>query len=193
MTVERIVGPDEFIGTTDAEPTDGVTTVRPGATFYDYETGILYITYDNGTTWVEKVTKVAGYEFTINGVNFNGYAKIKTLMLPSDCASGAFVTFHHYNDAGSEVDYQVPEGSVFIAYQALAYESYETGIAVVGETDVENTTPFTKEVLFLANGTNTPFMTDCYGVFAAESFVTASSISYIFKSGSALYGIEIEV
>lgn len=130
----------------------------------------------------------AGYEFSINGVNFNGHGKIKTLMLSGDCASGAFVTFH---DAAGD-NYIVPNGKVFIAYQALAYESYETGIALVGETDAVDTTPFTKQVLFLSDGTNTPFMTDCYGVFAAGSYVTASSISYIFKSGSALYGVEVD-
>ena len=284
MTVKRIVGSDRFIGVNTEQPTDGATTVRPGATFYDYETGILYITYDNGANWVAKSTDLMGtvgidrtttnankvvvksitagtnvvgkvflvdsggsasldkdedtahtdadsgipvlvvrkdtavslagadgdytmllvdstgrlhtrgYEFTINGVNFNGYAKIKTLMLPSDCASGAFVTFHHYNAGGTEVDYQVPSdpAKVFIAFQALVYESYATGIGVVGETAAANTTPFTKEVLFLSNGTASPSMENCYGSFAAGKYVTASSISYIFKSGSALYGVEVD-
>ena len=139
---------------------------------------------------LNNVTKT--YEFTINGVNFNGYAKIKTLMLPSDCASGAFLTFHHWNDEGSEVDYEVPTSKVFIAYQALVYESNAAGIGVVGETDVADTTPFTKEVLFLSNGTALPSMENCWGTFAAGNFVTASSISYTFKSGSALYGVEVD-
>ena len=132
------------------------------------------------------------YEFTINGVNFNGSNRIKTLMLPGDCASGAFVTLHHWNTAGSEENYEVPTGKVFIAYQALVYESNAAGIGVVGETDVADTTPFTKEVLFLSNGTALPSMENCWGTFAAGNFVTASSISYTFKSGSALYGVEID-
>ena len=54
MAVKKIVSPERFIGTsTDDKPTDGATSVRPGATFYAYDTDTLYITYD-GTTWVVK-------------------------------------------------------------------------------------------------------------------------------------------
>ena len=53
MTVKRIVTPEKFIGAAGEQPTDGATSVRPGATFYDKDTGIMYITYD-GTNWVVK-------------------------------------------------------------------------------------------------------------------------------------------
>jgi hypothetical protein len=57
VTVKKITAPEKFIGATGEQPTDGATSVRPGATFYDKDTGILYITYD-GTNWVEKDTIV---------------------------------------------------------------------------------------------------------------------------------------
>jgi len=54
MTVKRVVTPEKYIGlSTDTPPTDGATPVRSGATFYEYNTGNMYITYD-GTNWVLK-------------------------------------------------------------------------------------------------------------------------------------------
>lgn len=54
MAIKRLVTPGRFIGlSTDTKPTDGATSVRPGATFYEYNTGVFYITYD-GTNWVIK-------------------------------------------------------------------------------------------------------------------------------------------
>lgn len=56
MTVKRLVTPGRFIGlSTDTKPTDGATSVRPGATFYAYDTNLMYITYD-GTNWVTKAS-----------------------------------------------------------------------------------------------------------------------------------------
>jgi hypothetical protein len=50
MTAYRIVTPEKHIGvSTDSKPTHQ----RAGATFYEYDTGLLYITYD-GTTWTAK-------------------------------------------------------------------------------------------------------------------------------------------
>ncbi len=58
MTVKRVVTPERFVGaSTDEKPTDGATSVRPGATFLEYDTGNLYTTY-NGTTWVIKPSHV---------------------------------------------------------------------------------------------------------------------------------------
>ena len=58
MTVKRIVSPNRFIGATGEQPTEAtIPRVRVGDTFYDKDTGILYITYD-GTNWVEKDTIV---------------------------------------------------------------------------------------------------------------------------------------
>jgi len=54
MAIKRLVTPERFVGlSTDTKPTDGATSVRPGATFYEYDTNILQITYD-GTTWAKK-------------------------------------------------------------------------------------------------------------------------------------------
>ena len=56
MTVKRIVTPERYVGlAADTMPTG----VRPGATFYAYDTLDLYITHD-GTTWVLKEAGV-GY------------------------------------------------------------------------------------------------------------------------------------
>ncbi len=60
MTVKRITAPEKFIGaSTDTKPTDGATPVRPGATFYEQDTGLWFITYD-GTNWVEKLDPSSG-------------------------------------------------------------------------------------------------------------------------------------
>ena len=186
MAVKKIATMSRYTG---AEGDSKPTGVQVGSTFWEYDTRILFITYDDGTNWEIKTSPP--YEFTINGVNFDGHEKIKTLMLPSDCNSGTFKEFTHWLD-GSEVNYFVPTGKVLIIFQALVYESNAAGIAVVGETTVAGTGPFTKEVLFLANGTALPSMENCWGVFAAGEYVTASSISYNFKSGSALYGVEVD-
>lgn len=51
MTVKRIVTPYKHIGlSSDTKPTHQ----RPGATFYEYDTDLMKITYDDGTTWVLK-------------------------------------------------------------------------------------------------------------------------------------------
>jgi len=58
MAVKRIVTPNRFIGGTGEQPTQAtIPRVRVGDTFYDKDTGILYITYD-GTNWAVKETKV---------------------------------------------------------------------------------------------------------------------------------------
>jgi len=60
MTVKKVVTSEKFIGlSTDTKPTDGATSVRPGATFYEYDTDLMYITYD-GTNWVLKVDRTDG-------------------------------------------------------------------------------------------------------------------------------------
>ena len=58
MTVKRIVAPNKFVGLSvaggDTKPTEASNSaVREGSTFYEYDTGKLYITYD-GTNWVIK-------------------------------------------------------------------------------------------------------------------------------------------
>uniref|UniRef100_A0A6M3IG19 Uncharacterized protein n=2 Tax=viral metagenome TaxID=1070528 RepID=A0A6M3IG19_9ZZZZ len=51
MTAKRIVTPERHIGlSTDTKPTHQ----RAGATFYEYDTDLMKITYDDGTTWVKK-------------------------------------------------------------------------------------------------------------------------------------------
>lgn len=55
MATYRVVAPGRFIGaSTDTKPTRAnESQVVPGATFYEYDTGNMYITYD-GTNWVIK-------------------------------------------------------------------------------------------------------------------------------------------
>src|SRR3990167_808600 len=58
MAVKKLVSPERFVGlSTDTKPTDGATSVRPGATFLEYDTGALYVNYD-GTNWVVKPSEV---------------------------------------------------------------------------------------------------------------------------------------
>lgn len=68
MTVERIVTPNRFVGlSTDTKPTQAtLPRVRAGDTFYERDTGLLYITYD-GTTWVEKLDPSPGVQATSLG------------------------------------------------------------------------------------------------------------------------------
>lgn len=132
-----------------------------------------------------------GYEFTINGINFNGYAKIKSLTLDTNAYDSHPYTLH---DAG--VEYEVPEGKAFIAFQALAWNQQIAMVGRIGESDTAGAV-ITKEVLKLGNGTLLPFMTNCYGVFTEGKFITAESDSgssnYTLKSGTVLYGAEIDI
>ena len=56
MTVARIVTPNKWMGlSTDTKPTMATNSrARIGDTFYEWDTGELFISYD-GTNWVEKL------------------------------------------------------------------------------------------------------------------------------------------
>jgi len=130
------------------------------------------------------------YEFSINGINFDGYTKLKTLTLDGNAEDDDPITLH---DAGA--DYEVPSGKVFIAFQALVWLEQIAMVGRIGESDTADAA-ISKEVLKLGNGTQVPFITDCYGVFTAGKFITAESDSnsdnYTIKSGSVLYGVEVD-
>ena len=102
MSVIRITNKKQFIGlSTDTKPTTGVTA---GSTFYEYDTGVMFVTYD-GTNWTPKYStsfvqattidlqQIAGaydlYEAT------TGYVLVErfTLTLPNvNCADDAALT-----------------------------------------------------------------------------------------------------
>ena len=132
------------------------------------------------------------YEFSINGVNFDGPTNLKSLTLDGNAYSGNPITLHDGGD-----DYSVPANHVFVAFQALVWNQQLAMVGRIGEADTTANTAITKEVLKLSNGTLQPFMTDCYGVFAAGKFITAESndgaSNYSLKSGSTLYGAEIAI
>lgn len=67
MAVKRIVTPNKFVGlSTDTKPTQATTPrARDGDTFYEYDTGMWYITYD-GTNWVEKTDAVSAPSSTVS-------------------------------------------------------------------------------------------------------------------------------
>ena len=142
------------------------------------------------TEAVETALAAPGYEFTINGVNFNGYANIKMLTLDGNAEDDDPITLH---DAG--VDYQVDTGKVFIAFQALIWLEQIALIGRIGESDAADGA-ITKEVLKFSKGVQVPFMESCIGVFAAGKYVTAetdsASDNYAIKSGSVLYGVEVD-
>ena len=139
---------------------------------------------------VETALAALGYEFTINGVNFNDYDNIKTLTLDGNAEDDDPITLH---DAG--VDYQVGTGKVFIAFQALIWLEQIALVGRIGESDAADGA-ITKEVLKFGKGVQTPFMEPCIGVFAAGKYVTAETTSnsdnYTIKSGSVLYGVEVD-
>jgi len=132
----------------------------------------------------------ASYEFSINGVNFDGYENIKMLTLDGNAEDDDPITLH---DGGS--DYEVPTGKVFIAFQALVWLEQIAMVGRIGESDTADGA-ISKEVLKMSNGTQVPFMTDCYGVFTAGKFITAetdaANDNYQIKSGSCLYGVEVD-
>lgn len=140
------------------------------------------------------VTAVAalGYQFTINGINFDGYAKIKSLTLDTGAYNDHPQTLH---DGG--IDYKPASGTVFVAFQALAWNQQLEMVGRIGEGTATPNEAITKEVLKLSNGTNKPFMTNCYGVFTAGKYITAESNSgssnYCLQAGSVLYGAEIDI
>jgi len=142
----------------------------------------------------EASLKAREYEFSIGGVNFNGHDKIKTLTLDANAYNDHPSTLH---DASTGDDYQVPTGKVFISFQALVWLQQIAMVGRIGEsTGADGVIDATGEVLKLANGTLLPFMTDCIGVFSADKYITAESDSgssnYTIKSGSVLYGIEVD-
>jgi len=139
---------------------------------------------------VETALAALGYEFTINGVNFNGHTNIKMLTLDGNAEDDDPITLH---DEGE--DYQVGTGKVFIAFQALIWLEQTAMVGRIGESDTADGA-ISKEVLKFSNGTQLPFMEACIGVFAAGKYVTAESDSasdnYTIKSGSVLYGVEVD-
>jgi len=131
------------------------------------------------------------YPFSINGVNFDDYADIKMLTLDGNAEDDDPITLH---DAG--VDYEVPSGHIFVAFQALVWLEQTAMVGRIGES-AEADAAIATEVLKFSNGTQLPFMTDCIGVFTAGTFITAESDSasdnYTIKSGSVLYGVEVAI
>ena len=131
------------------------------------------------------------YAFSINGVNFDDYADIKMLTLDAHAEDDDPHTLH---DAG--VDYEVPANHIFIAFRALVWLEQIAMVGRIGESATANGV-ISKEVLKFSNGTQVPFMESCIGVFAAGKFITAESDSasdnYTIKSGSVLYGVEIDI
>jgi len=207
------LAPRKFIGaSTDDKPSGA--EVPLGSTFFEHDTHAMYITYDDGTNWVLKDqtgevktsptanTVLArlkalegylaglGYEFTINGVNFDGYEKIKILTLDADAEDD---DPQPLNFEGSP--YKVPGTKVFIVFQALVKLQQTDLIGRIGEAESSGGV-ISKEVLKLSNGTNLPFMTNCWGVFTADKYITAetnsSNDNYQIMSGSALYGVEVD-
>lgn len=59
MAEKRVVAPEKFIGvTTDTKSTDGSTSVRPGASWLEVDTGDMYVTHDGGSTYSPKMETV---------------------------------------------------------------------------------------------------------------------------------------
>lgn len=198
MTVKQIIPTHYEFETGDSKPT-GVKL--PVTTLRDTLTNAMWITYDGGANWIiaDKRVRIVkedgsfadvGYEFTINGVNFNGYANIKMLTLDADAEDDDPKPF---NFEGSP--YQVGATKIFIVFQALIKLQQTDVIGRIGEADSSGGA-ISKEVLKLSQGTILPFMVDCWGVFTSGKYITAetdsSSDVYQLQSGSVLYGVEVD-
>lgn len=126
------------------------------------------------------------YAFSMGGVNFDDYSKIKTLWLPSEANSVTKVNFQD-----NSLDYTVPSDHVFVALKfAGCVEGVDT-VARIGEGLVGD--DIVKDVLTLSNGTGKPFMEDVLGVFATTKYIKARTNHNTngLKGNSALYGVEV--
>ncbi|KKN72889.1 hypothetical protein LCGC14_0405930 [marine sediment metagenome] len=85
MAVRIIAQPRKFIGlSTDTKPTQALSSsVREGSTFFEYDTGALYITYDK-TNWVLKSATNVVKQITTSKV--------------IDASIGAYAAFDVIND-----------------------------------------------------------------------------------------------
>lgn len=131
-------------------------------------------------------TSTPPYAFSMAGVNFTDYSKIKTLWMPSEANSA---NIKNFQDDGS--DYTVPADHVFIAVRfAGSVEGVDT-MCRIGEGLVGG--DIVKDVLSLGVGTGKPFMENLVGVFAATKYIKAKTDHSTngLKANSALYGIEI--
>ena len=59
MAEKKIVASEKFIGAAaDTKSADGATSVRPGATWLEFDTGDMFITGDGGSTYVPKMETI---------------------------------------------------------------------------------------------------------------------------------------
>ena len=174
MAVKRIVTPERFVGlSTDSKPTDGATSVRPGATFLEYDTNVLYITHD-GTNWVVKSASIdktietelkiiaavsADAQDTSSTLSLANMKKIAIFIDHGRDATGAFV------GAGTEYRVEVSEQSsgddtwrpiasaTAAITAALGHAMDDT--EPVGETTINigATSPVLGDIQFFKNGT----------------------------------------
>lgn len=176
-----------------------VRLVQEDGTFIDLPAELDAIV--TATEDVRIAVAALGYEFTIRGINFNGYAKIKSLMLDTGAYNDHPQTLHFEG-----VDYRVPKNGIdgyggvnkiFVSFQALVWNQQLDMVGRIGESDAaDGVIEAAGEILKLSNGTKLPFMTNCTGVFRTGKFVTAESSNgsstYCLKSGAVLYGVEID-
>lgn len=94
MTViQRSFQTEKYIGaSTDTKPTEAANGTHPLATFYEYDTGLLYITYD-GTNWVVK--DIGGGEGGLEVVSIaTGAAAIAKVVNPAAKFRLLAITLH---------------------------------------------------------------------------------------------------
>lgn len=143
----------------------------------------------NGTVAVSGITEdvtVALPTFSIAGINFDDYSKIKTLWLPSEANSA---NIKNFQDDGS--DYTVPADHVFIAIKFTGLIEGVDTVCRIGEGLVAG--DIVKDVLSLGVGTGKPCMEDVMGIFAETKYIKAKTNHSTngLKENSALYGIEV--
>ena len=139
MAVKKLTTPERFVGaSTDTKPTDGATSVRPGATFLEYDTGVWFITYD-GTNWVPKLDPVSGVQ--------------KVVSVTKACASA---TAYHAEDVLSE---SATVGTAW-TFSAIARANGANGYITKAQVICETTAVTPRLTLFLFNAAQTGAVND---------------------------------
>jgi len=124
-----------------------------------------------------------GYKYSLGGVNFDDFSQVKMLTLDNTTTT-SFKTLH----CPGSTDYAVPGGKALIAFLFLVYNQDSGMVGRIGESGTADQS-ITKNVIKAANGTDKPSMEEVFGVFAENTYVTASDY---LKSGTVLYGIEVD-
>ena len=96
MAEKKIVAPERFTGfSTDTKSSDGATSVRPGASWLETDTGDMFITQDGGSTWQLKMDVVRTKTKLVTGSSSGAGLVLYTAndMILNSTATGTTIAF----------------------------------------------------------------------------------------------------